>query len=72
MNYCTFVYVQESGGRGKFLKDYVTGKNVVSYYTLRDTFPFQEKLCSSIVIKMMKNPQDTCERLFSSYIQNLK
>lgn len=57
---------------GNFLDDCVTGKNVVSYHTLRGKFPFQEKLCSSIIIKMMKNPQDICERLFSSYIQNLK
>lgn len=34
-----------------FLNDYAVGKNVVSHYTLKDTFPFQEKLHSSIVIK---------------------
>lgn len=77
MNYCTSVYVGECGCRrvvvgGNFLNGCVTGKNVLSYCTLRDTFPFQEKLCSSRVIKMMKNPQDTCERSFSSCIQNLK
>lgn len=57
---------------GNFLNDYGIGKNVVSHYTLKDTFPFQEKLYSSIVIKMMKSPQDICERYFSSYIQNLQ
>lgn len=57
---------------GKFLNDYVIGKNVVSLYTLEDTFAFQEKLYNSIVIKMMKSPQDIFERYFSSYAQNLQ
>lgn len=47
-------------------------KNVVSLCTLEDTFPFQEKLYSSIVIKMMTSPQDIFERYLSSYTQNLK
>lgn len=58
--------------RGNFINDYVIGQSVVSHYTLKNTFPFQEKLSSSIVIKMIKSPQDGCERYFSSYIQNLQ
>lgn len=34
-------------------------KKVMSDCTLKGTFPFQEKLYSSIVMKMMKSPQDT-------------
>lgn len=55
---------------GNFLNDYVIGK--ITHYTLKDKFPFQKKLYSSIVIKMMKSPQDICERNSSSYIQNLQ
>lgn len=57
---------------GNFVNDYVIGKNVVSHYTLKDTVPFQEKLYSSIVIKMMKSPRDICERYFSDSIKNLQ